>query len=71
MPVKSEVGQKAKIKIEIDEEGRIIKATTIGGKPLKYESKKTMENSKTKLRSPNYCCWKKVAGVWVCKPRFC
>jgi hypothetical protein len=68
-------GEKAKLKLTIDENGVIIEAKEQGNggdhDPEYEDPNKTLTNSNTQLRSPNYCCWRKVGGRWRCRPEYC
>lgn len=64
---------KAKIIIEIDEEGHIVFAKDEKGKEIKYhpEEKKRIHDSQTRLLTPNDCCWRKTALGLRCRPEYC
>lgn len=65
--------EKAKIVIQIDENGRIIDVKNTDGTDLKYhpDEKKKIHGTGTRLVTPNDCCWRLVNGVWRCLPQYC
>ena len=73
---------KLMLTMEIDEakEGltTIAKATYANGKPLRYAEgeKKRMGKEEWSgngaiLATKNWCCWRYVAGKWICLPQYC
>jgi len=65
--------EKGSIIIHFDENGYIENATNLDGSPLTYHKDETKQihNSKTRLLTPNDCCWRLVAGSWRCRPEYC
>lgn len=65
--------EKASIIIHFDEKGYIESATNLDGSPLVYDDneKKRIHNSKTRLVTPNDCCWRLVNGAFRCRPEYC
>ncbi len=58
------------LKIWLDEDGYIIKATDHAEKEIKYhpDEKKRIHGSKTSLLTPNPCCWKPTPLGLRCLP---
>jgi hypothetical protein len=59
-------GKKAKLMLELDEDGRIIDAKE-NGQPLEYgpgEDKRMDDGTASILRNP--CRWVKINGQWYC-----
>ncbi len=65
--------EKGSLIVHIDENGYVTKATDVNGKELAYhpEEKKRIHGSKTRLLTPNDCCWRLIGGVWRCRPEYC
>jgi hypothetical protein len=59
--------------IEIDENGHVTKAMKPDGTELDYhpEENKRLHGTKTRLLTPNDCCWRVIGGVLRCKPEYC
>ena len=68
-----ETFEKNSIIIHIDGNGHITSATDINGKELKYhpDEPKRLHNTKTRLLTPNDCCWRKTPLGMRCSPSYC
>ncbi len=62
--------KKASLSIHIDEDGYIIDAKSSDGSEIKYhpEEKKRIHGSRTRLQTPNVCCWKPTPLGLRCLP---
>jgi hypothetical protein len=71
--MKKEEFERKTIMIHIDENGHIIWATNLDGSPLQYHSEepKELHNTKTRLLTPNDCCWRNTPTGMRCSPAYC
>ena len=60
------------LKLYIDEDGKVLKATNMLEVDLTDEDYDPKETKRIvgdgRLASQNWCCWKLVVGVWRCGP---
>ena len=68
----------AKIVVYVNEYGEVIDAKNVDGSDIQYDPKEQNEagfrrivGSRTKLYTPNGCCWRLVSGVWKCHSSYC
>jgi hypothetical protein len=61
------------LKICIDEDGYITSATNEDGTEIKYhpDEPKKVHGHKTRLSTPNTCCWRNTPLGMKCSPAYC
>ena len=58
--------------VEFDENGRAVDVKNVDGTPVRYHPKSNLSLRGAQLSSTaSTCCWRKVAGVWMCRAEYC
>jgi len=69
----TETFEEKDIVIHIDKNGYITLAKNVDGTEIKYhpEEQKKLHGNKTRLLTPNDCCWRYTPQGWRCSPSYC